>query len=222
MKVHKIGIFNNKGGVAKTTSVINLAYSIQKANHNVLVVDCDSQENCFSFFLTNQVTDTILPTEYERISHTTWERYKRITDEVKERYNYILFDLPPALSDEVKEIIHQCGVVYVPTILGEFETAGLRKVTDEINRQGVKLGGVFVTMYQARNDAEMIEDFRDALGDRMLQTVIPYSKSVRESQKVGLPIEAYFVNMAVPHNKQSWKIVDAYESLAHEIIGMTE
>lgn len=215
----KIGIFNNKGGVAKTTSVINLAYSMQKADHKVLVVDCDTQENCFSFFLTNQVTESILPTEYENISHTTWDRYKTIPDAVKAEYSYILFDLPPTLSDEVKEIIHQCGTVYVPTILGEFEISGLKRVTDEINRQGVKLGGVFVTMYQARNDAELIEEFRTVLQDRLMQTVIPYSKSVRESQKAGLPIEAYFIDRAVPHSKTAWKIVDAYEGLAAEIMG---
>lgn len=133
-------------------------------------------------------------------------------------YSYILFDLPPTLSDEVKEIIHQCSTVYVPTILGEFEIAGLKRVTDEINRQGVKLGGVFVTMYQARNDAELIEEFRSVLQDRLMQTVIPYSKSVRESQKAELPIEAYFIDRAVPHSKTAWKIVDAYESLAHEVM----
>ena len=218
MKTRRIGIFNNKGGVAKTTSVINLAYSMQKADHKVLVVDCDTQENCFSFFLTNQVTENILPTEYENISHTTWERYKQIPDEIKAEYSYILFDLPPTLSNEVKEIIHQCSTVYVPTILGEFEIAGLKRVTDEINRQGVKLGGVFVTMYQARNDAELIEEFRSVLQDRLMQTVIPYSKSVRESQKAGLPIEAYFIDRAVPHSKTAWKIVDAYENLAHEVM----
>ena len=71
----KIGIFNNKGGVAKTTSVINIAYSFQKREKNVLVVDCDTQENCFSFFMTGRNSNSILPTDYERISHTTWEKY---------------------------------------------------------------------------------------------------------------------------------------------------
>ena len=44
----RIGIFNNKGGVAKTTSVINIAHVLHKNNIKVLVVDCDTQENCFS------------------------------------------------------------------------------------------------------------------------------------------------------------------------------
>jgi cellulose biosynthesis protein BcsQ len=82
----------------------------------------------------------------------------------------------------------------------------------------VKLGGVFVTMFQKRNDAELIEEFREVLQDMVMQTVIPYSKSVRESQKSGLPIEAYFIDRAVPHSKTAWKIVDAYENLAEEIM----
>ena len=44
----RIALYNNKGGVAKTTSIINLAYSIQKTGKKILVVDCDTQENCFS------------------------------------------------------------------------------------------------------------------------------------------------------------------------------
>ena len=215
----KIGIFNNKGGVAKTTSVINLAYSLQKHDKNVLVIDCDTQENCFSFFVTSKNQSPILPTDYERISHTTWERYRNLTEKETDGFDYILFDLPPTISDEVREIIRHFDVIYVPTILGEFEIAGLKKVTDEIHKQGVKLGGVFVTMYQAHNDSEIIEEFRKILQDRLMKTVIPYSKTVRESQKAGLPIEAYFIEKNVPKNKNSWKIVNAYEELAHEIIG---
>lgn len=49
-----IVIFNQKGGVGKTTSVVNLAGSFCK-NHNkkVLCVDCDSQSNLTSYLLTN-------------------------------------------------------------------------------------------------------------------------------------------------------------------------
>ena len=215
----KIGIFNNKGGVAKTTSVINLAYSLQKQSKTILVVDCDTQENCFMFFMANRSADNILPTEYEGISHTTWERYSNIADSERAEFDYILFDLPPTMSDEVKEIIRHCDVIYVPTILGEFEIAGLKKVTDEIHKQGVKLGGVFVTMYQQQNDEELIEQFRKMLQKRLLNTVIPYSKTVRESQKAGLPIEAYFREKGVPQTKKAWKIVNAYEELTAEIMG---
>lgn len=214
----KIGIFNNKGGVAKTTSVINLAYSFQKKNKNILVVDCDTQENCFSFFMSGRTADIILPTDYEKISHTTWERYENLTEKEKNEFDYILFDLPPTISEDVKAIIRHFDVVYIPTILGEFEISGLKRVTDEIHKQGVKLGGIFVTMYQQQNDSEIIEEFRKVLQNRLMMTVIPYSKTVRESQKAGLPIEAYFIERGVPHTKSSWKIVNAYEELANEMM----
>lgn len=215
----KIGIYNNKGGVAKTTSVINLAYCLQRNGKKILVVDCDTQENCFSFFMVGKSAAlNILPTEYENIMHTTWDRYEQLKKTEKSGYDFILFDLPPTMSDEVRAMIKECGTVYVPTIIGEFEIAGLKKVTDEIHKQGVKLGGIFVTMYQAKNDAEIISELRNALQDCLLKTIIPYSKTVRESQKAGLPIEAYFCEKNVPRNNNSWKIVNAYTDLAAEIM----
>lgn len=213
----KIAIFNNKGGVAKTTSVINLAYSLSDFGKRVLVVDCDTQENCFTFFLSQGSTELILSTDYENISHTTWERYTQLPAE-PDGFDYIIFDMPPFISDDIRKILRQSDVVYVPTILGEFEIAGLRKVTEEINTQGVDLGGIFVTMYQPKNDAEIIEEFRQVLKDRLMKTVIPFSTTIRESQKANLPIEAYFKEKGVPKTKNSWKIVQSYEDLAMEIM----
>ena len=222
-KTRRIGIYNNKGGVAKTTSIINLAYAFAKRGKRILVVDCDNQENCFSFFFSNQSSNGIFDTEYEGISHTTWRKYTALdVATCNNDYDYILFDLPPALSDEVKQIIKHLDAVYVPTMLGEFEIQGLTKVTDEINRQGTKLGGIFVTMYQAKNDKAIIEEFRRVLQERLMHSVIPYSTTVRESQKSGLPIEAYFIERNVPKIGTSWKIVNAYEDLANEILKEVE
>ena len=213
----KIAIYNHKGGVAKTTSVINIAYAMHKAEKKVLVVDCDTQENCYYFFLTGKNAAKVLPTDYKNINHTTWSAYSELEQAELESYDYILFDLPPALNDDVKEIIAQSDKVYVPTILGEFEIAGLKRVTDEV---GSKLGGIFITMYQKENDSETIEQFRSVLQDRILQTAIPYSKTVRESQKKGLPIEEYFIERGVPRFfKNAWNIVKAYEELTAEIVG---
>lgn len=93
--------------------------------------------------MTSKNASPILLTEYEKISHATWEHYKDLAE--KEGFDYILFDLPPTISDEVRQIIRNFDVVYVPTLLGKFEIASLKRVTDEIHKHGVKLGGVFVT-----------------------------------------------------------------------------
>lgn len=213
----RIGIFNNKGGVAKTTSVINIAHVLHKNNIKVLVVDCDTQENCFSFFTSSITNDNILPTNFENIKHTTWERYKLMTGN-KSDFQIILFDLPPTLSDEVRTIISHMDIVYVPTMIGEFEISGLKKVTDEILRQNTKLGGIFITKYQNETDSELIGQLREALQDRMLNAIIPFSNTVRKSQMEGLPLEAYFDKHKVPCIGNAWKVVNAYNDLTCEIV----
>lgn len=46
-----LALFNNKGGVGKTTSIINIAYILgEKKGKSILVIDCDGQKNCSRFF----------------------------------------------------------------------------------------------------------------------------------------------------------------------------
>jgi len=219
-KTIKIGFYNHKGGCGKTTSVINVAYVLQKLGKKILVVDCDSQMNCFSFFQSGKDRMAFQPSKYARIYNTTWNAYTTASDKAKElAFDYIIFDLPPALTDEVKEIIRHCDSVFVPIILGYFEISGLADVTAEIQKQGARLGGVFASMFNpANNDGEAISELRSILKNRLLDTVIPWSKTVRESQKAELAIEDYFKQINVPPNPQSWKTVHAYEELANEII----
>lgn len=211
----KISIYNNKGGVGKTTSVINIAYAMHKAEKRVLVVDCDMQRNCYNFFFSEKSSKELL-TDYERISSTTYSAYNELSDVVLESYDYILFDLPPVLSDEVLDIIRHSDKVYVPLMLRKFELSGLKNLTSKC---GNKLGGIFVTMYKSRDEA-VLNQFRTILKNRLMNTVIPYSETIIDSQREELPIEDYFIMRGVPrHLKGAWKAVDAYTNLTNEIMG---
>ena len=214
----KVCIYNNKGGVAKTTSVINIAYALGRLGKKVLVVDCDMQQNCYNFFR-SQKADGINQTDYDNISNAMYASYKKETKKVLNAFDYILFDLPPALNDEVLEVINSSDKVYVPMMLRQFELAGLKKLTEVCS---TKLGGIFITMYE-KADKEILDQFRSALKDRMMKAVIPYSRTVINSQREMLPLEEYFIKRGVPRSlKNSWKVVDAYTDLAEEIVGGTK
>ena len=46
-----VGIFNNKGGVGKTTYMYHIAHAVCGEGHSVLMVDCDPQCNLTAYCL---------------------------------------------------------------------------------------------------------------------------------------------------------------------------
>lgn len=216
MSQHKIAIFNNKGGVGKTTSVVNIAYNLVKLGKKILVVDCDSQKNSFGFLFQSREKE-LFSTKYPNMQLAIWNDVKNnIAD--KQGYDYVIFDLPPTITDEVKEIISFSNSVFVPCALRAFEIQGLQNVTDEINRQGAKLGGIFATMFTKRTDTKELTQIQNILKNRLLDSIIPYSPSVYESQKLGLSIEEYFIEKKLPNTKTVRKVSYAYEDLTNEIL----
>jgi chromosome partitioning protein len=78
--MHVVTLSNNKGGITKTTSTINLGYGIARKGHRVLIIDTDAQCNT-TYSLTGKMdfesslfdvliqgaklADTIVPTQQE-------------------------------------------------------------------------------------------------------------------------------------------------------------
>jgi chromosome partitioning protein len=77
-----ITVCTNKGGAAKSTTAINLAYNLRRKGNRVLVVDCDSQVGSLSLSLmgdtppTNNtatmITDGCTPAEAVNTASADW------------------------------------------------------------------------------------------------------------------------------------------------------
>lgn len=168
-----IAFYNNKGGVGKTTSVINIAYELSGEN-SVLVIDVDGQANCSRFFteeLKEGLDKALVNTEVSpetALCHTRYDNidiitatpklngitseFDSFTDEEQaaiarnilsfgSAYDYVLLDLPPALTKVTERLIGACDVVFIPIELGIFSIQGVPTVTGIVKKCGAKFGG---------------------------------------------------------------------------------
>ena len=207
-----ITFYNNKGGVGKTTSVINVAYFLQKGGSKVLVVDCDSQSNSYRFFK----GDDELHSRYENIDVMAYSGGSKAFDlSFCKGYDYVILDLPPALNDFTSMMLGLCDYVFVPIELGTFAIQGIPVVIDTINQTSAKFGGCFVVKYDNENpsDAALLEILKEQLGAKVLNAIIPFSRVIKNSISYGMTAAEYMDWMGA---------AERYAELTEEIVRICE
>lgn len=86
-KAIRIALYNHKGGVGKTTLIINIAAALAKLGKRILLVDTDPQCNLTSYLVEAPVVDTWLDKSESPSGVTIWSALKPFsegTGEVKQ------------------------------------------------------------------------------------------------------------------------------------------
>ncbi len=247
-----LAITNQKGGVGKTTTSINLAASLASAGRRVLLADLDPQGNATMGSgidkrgLKTTVYQVLLgeaslsavrlrsPTggfdvipanrelagaEVEMVGLPEREtRLKTALEEIKDQYEFVLIDCPPALNLLTVNGLCAADAVMIPMQCEYYALEGLSDLVQTIKKvrlnlnPGLEIDGLLRTMYDPRNMlAQQVSDqLQQHFGDKVYRTVIPRNIRLAEAPSHGLPV--------INFDRQS-KGALAYLALAGEMIG---
>ena len=218
-----ISVTNQKGGVGKTTTTGAIASGLKIKGFKVLCVDLDPQSNLsfsagaetedcptiydvlkgeaktsFSIQKTQSfdiIASNILLSGIELEFTQTGREYllKEALSSIKNKYDYIFIDTPPALSILTVNAFTASDYIIIPMLADIFSLQGITQLSETIERvrtycnPNLKIEGIILTKYNKRTilsreikgTAELIAQ---ELHTSLFNTTIRASVAVMESQ----------------------------------------
>jgi chromosome partitioning protein len=231
-----IALSNQKGGVGKTTSAVNIAASLAAAEYRVLLVDFDPQGNAssalgvesrslkpssyemliqeaapadcivkteLSYLDLIPANQELIGAEIELVSALGREhRLKDALNLLKNNYDFILIDCPPALGLLTVNALVAAHGILVPLQCEYFALEGLSQLMKTVElvkkflNPSLDIEGILLTMFDRRNNlSHQVEvDVREHFKDTVLSTKIPRNVKLGEAPSHGKPIILYDIS----------------------------
>ena len=247
-----IAVTNQKGGVGKTTTSVNLSAALAYMGKKVLLVDIDPQANAtqgigvdrssLSLTVYDAITqstplkDIIISTdvknldivpanidlagveiELSQVKSGREQRIRNALETVKERYDFVIIDCPPALGLLNTNALTASDAVLIPVQCEYYALEGLTQLlntillTQKVFNEKLTIEGVLLTMLDSRTNLgiEVSQEVRKYFREKVYDVVIPRNIKLSEAPSDGLNIFDY------DNTSEGAK---AYAKLAKEVV----